>query len=329
MVVALVPDAPVPRATDHHAENQTDDRTATMEEKAAAPAQLLSGLRILDLTNVLSGPFCTYQMALLGAEVIKIEPPISGDLARQLGADASLNAELMGTSFIAQNAGKKSLTLDLKSQEGKDLFKRLVTTADAVVENFRPGVMARLDLDYTVLAKINPKLVYCAISGFGQEGPLKDNPAYDQIIQGMSGVMSVTGDERSAPLRVGYPICDTIGGITAAFATISALYECKTSGKGRAIDVSMLDSDACRFGLGGLELFDGGDRATRHGQREYDGGALRHFFHRGRLTQYRRQQAETIRGALSADWPSGTCYGSKICPARRSQAESPASQDRA
>lgn len=212
------------------------------------PAELLSGVRVLDLTNVLSGPFCTYQMTLLGAEVIKIENPKLGDLARQLGADPVANGKLMGASFQAQNAGKKSVTLNLKTEAGKGIFKKLVADADVVVENFRPGVMKRLGLGYEVLAGINPKLVYCAISGFGQDGPLRDKPAYDQIVQGMSGIMSVTGDEASAPLRVGYPVCDTLGGMTAAFSIVSALYAASRTGHGRAIDVSMLDSTVVSMG---------------------------------------------------------------------------------
>ena len=180
--------------------------------------RLLEGIRVLDLTNVLAGPFCCYQLATLGADVIKVEVPGTGDLARELGADPLLNKRLMGTSFLAQNAGKRSITLNLKTAAGKQVFQRLVATAQVVVENFRPGVMQRLGLDYDVLRQANPGLIYCAISGFGQDGPLKDNPAYDQIVQGLAGVMSVTGTKDGAPLRVGYPIADTIGGLTAAFA---------------------------------------------------------------------------------------------------------------
>jgi crotonobetainyl-CoA:carnitine CoA-transferase CaiB-like acyl-CoA transferase len=165
--------------------------------------KLLEGVRVLDLTNVLAGPFCCYQLAQLGADVIKIEVPDSGDLARQLGADAELNKRLMGASFLAQNAGKRSVTINLKNPAGKEVFYRLVATADVIVENFRPGVMDRLELGYEALKKFKRDLIYCAISGFGQTGPLKDNPAYDQIVQGLSGVMSVTGDKNSAPLRVG------------------------------------------------------------------------------------------------------------------------------
>ena len=133
---------------------------------------LLSGVRVLDLTNVLAGPVRCYQLAVLGAEVIKVEVPGSGDLARQLGADAELNQRRMGASFLAQNAGKRSVTLNLKHAAGKAAFLRLVASADVVVENFRPGVMDRLGLGYAALKEVRPDLVYCAISGFGQDGPL-------------------------------------------------------------------------------------------------------------------------------------------------------------
>jgi CoA:oxalate CoA-transferase len=209
---------------------------------------LLAGTRVLDLTNVLAGPFCCYQLAQLGAEVIKVEVPGTGDLARQLGADPELNRRGMGASFLAQNAGKRSLTLNLKSAKGGEVFSRLVATADVVVENFRPGVMERLGLGYAALKAIKRDLVYCAISGFGQNGPLKFNPAYDQIIQGLCGVMSVTGDAQSAPLRVGYPVADTMGGITAAFAIAAALFRRERTGEGELIDVSMLESSLVAMG---------------------------------------------------------------------------------
>jgi CoA:oxalate CoA-transferase len=204
--------------------------------------EALKGIRVLDLTNVLAGPFCAYQLGLLGAEVIKVEIPETGDLARQLGADESLNAQLMGVSFLAQNGGKKSITLNLKAEAGTAILRRLVATADVLIENFRPGVMTRLGVGYEDLRKYRPELVYCAISGFGQDGPLKDAPAYDQIVQGLSGVMSITGDDECAPMRVGYPVADTVGGMTAAFAISSALVRRMTTGQGAFVDVSMLDS---------------------------------------------------------------------------------------
>lgn len=199
----------------------------------------LAGIRVLDLTNVLAGPYACYQLALMGAEVIKVERPGSGDLARVLGADPARNAAGMGISFLAQNAGKKSITLDLKAERGKALLKRLVQSADVLVENFRPGVMDRLGLGHEVLQEANPTLIYCAISGFGQTGPRKDDPAYDQIVQGISGVMSITGAPDTAPYRVGYPLADTVGGLAAAFAVASAL---NARPRGAFLDISMTEA---------------------------------------------------------------------------------------
>lgn len=207
----------------------------------------LQGVRVLDLTNVLAGPFACHQLAHMGADVIKVEACNTGDLARQLGADNALNQAMMGVSFLAQNPGKRSITLNLKHAKGKEALRRLVRTADVLVENYRPGVMQRLGVGYEDLLKVNPTLIYCAISGFGQDGPLRDLPAYDQIIQGMSGVMSVTGAPENAPYRVGYPVADTIGGITAAFAVASALADRNRTG-GVFIDVSMLEAAMATMG---------------------------------------------------------------------------------
>ena len=204
--------------------------------------KILDGIRVLDLTNVLSGPFSTLHLALLGAEVIKVENPKDGDLARKLGAKSEYNKMLLGTSFLAQNANKKSLTLNLKAPEGKEIFKKLVLKSDVIVENFRPGVMDKLGLGYNQLVKINPKIIYCAISGFGQDGPDADKPAYDQIIQGLSGVMAINGDQTLNPLRAGFPLCDTVGGLNAAFAIMAALFHRERTGKGQFIDIAMLDS---------------------------------------------------------------------------------------
>jgi len=218
----------------------------------ADPATLpLHGVRVLDLTNVLAGPFAVHQLAHLGAEVIKVEALHGGDLARQLGADADLNRCGMGVSFLAQNAGKRSIAVDLKREGGKAILRRLVERADVLVENFRPGVMQRLGLGYEALLAHNPGLVYCAISGFGQDGPLRDLPAYDQIIQGMSGAMSITGDATSAPLRAGFPVADTVGGLTAAMAIAAALAGRPAPGqppRGRFIDVSMLEAMLATLG---------------------------------------------------------------------------------
>jgi crotonobetainyl-CoA:carnitine CoA-transferase CaiB-like acyl-CoA transferase len=207
----------------------------------------LKGIRVLDLTNVLAGPFCCHQLAHMGADVIKVETRDGGDLARQLGADPELNGRHMGVSFLAQNPGKRSITVDLKHPAGKEVLRKLVRSADVLVENFRPGVMQRLGLDFDVLKLANPGLIYCAISGFGQDGPLRDLPAYDQIIQGMSGMMSITGAVGTAPYRVGYPVADTIGGITAAFAVAACLAD-RNRSEAVMIDVSMLEAAMATMG---------------------------------------------------------------------------------
>ncbi|MFG1995045.1 CaiB/BaiF CoA transferase family protein [Actinoplanes sp. NPDC048988] len=208
------------------------------------PDRPLDGVRVLDLTNVLAGPYCTYHLALLGAEVLKIEMPGRGDLARQLGPDPALNRARLGASFLAQNAGKKSVELDLKEPADRAVFTELVEHADVLVENYRAGVMDRLGLGWAQLRPLNPRLVYCAITGFGQSGPLSQAPAYDQIIQGLSGMMSVTGTPDTAPQRVGFPVADTVGGLSAALAVVAAL----AGRRGAYLDVSMLEASMSAMG---------------------------------------------------------------------------------
>lgn len=224
--------------------------------------KLMAGIRVLDLTNVLSGPFATSHFALLGAEVIKIENPKGGDLARNLGCVPEYNQKLTGTSFILQNANKKSITLNLKNPEAVEIFKKLTETADVVIENFRPGVMDRLGIGYEVLKEINPKLVYCAISGYGQTGPDAKKPAYDQIMQGLSGEMSINGSPELSPLRAGFPVCDTVGGLNAAFAVMAGLFYRERSGEGQFIDVALLDSIMPMMGWVVANLLIGGRRPT-------------------------------------------------------------------
>ncbi|WP_433490642.1 CaiB/BaiF CoA transferase family protein [Nocardia grenadensis] len=209
---------------------------------------LLEGVRVLDMTNVLAGPFAGYQLALMGADVIKIETPGAGDLARQLGADAELSGENLGVSFLAQNSGKRSVTVNLKTSGGKEVVERLVASADVLLENFRPGVLERPGFGWDRLRAVNPRLVYCAVSGFGASGPMQTRPAYDQVIQGLSGIMSVTGTPDTAPLRVGYPVCDSFGGLAAAFAVSSALLRQQRTGQGAYLDTSMLDAALTSMG---------------------------------------------------------------------------------
>ena len=219
-----------------------------MTPAAATTTGLLDGVRVLDLTNVLAGPVAGYQLALLGADVVKVEMPGTGDLARQLGADPDLSARGLGASFLAQNGGKRSVTVNLKTDGGRDVFRRLLGTADVLLENFRPGVLERLGFGWEGLRRDHPGLVYCAVSGFGSTGPESDRPAYDQVVQGLSGIMSVTGSPGTAPLRVGYPVCDSIGGLAAAFSIAAALVRKQRTGEGAFLDVSMLDAALSTMG---------------------------------------------------------------------------------
>ncbi len=200
----------------------------------------LTGLRVLDLSRVLSGPYCTMLLADMGAEVIKVEVPGVGDLTRGKG-DPESEARGGQPVFFDLNRNKKSLTLNLKADGGKDIFKRLAETADVLVENYRPDVMDRLGLGYTVLCQLNPRLIYCGISGFGKTGPYSLWPAYDQIAQGMSGLMSVTGDGHSAPTRVGVSIADSIAGLFAACGILLALAHRQQTGRGQEIQANLLD----------------------------------------------------------------------------------------
>ncbi len=200
-----------------------------------------TGVRILDFTRYLAGPYGTYQLALLGADVIKIEAPEGDDTRGQL-ADRVWAERKMAPSFLAVNGNKRSLVLDLKRPEAIEIVKRLVVTADVVWENFRGGVMDRLGLGYETLAAINPRLIYCGVSGFGRTGPERTTAAFDGKLQAMSGIMSITGEPAHGPTRAGFAICDTIGGMTAALAVASALYQRTHTGRGQLVDVAMLDA---------------------------------------------------------------------------------------
>ena len=200
----------------------------------------LTGLRVLDLSRVLSGPYCTMLLADMGAEVIKVELPGEGDLTRGKG-DPESEARGGQPVFFELNRNKKSLTLNLKAAAGKEIFQRLAKTADVLVENYRPDVMDRLGLGYAVLSQINPRLIYCGISGFGKTGPYSLWPAYDQIAQGMAGLMSVTGDHHGAPMRVGVSIADTIAGLFAVCGILLALTHRQHTGRGQEIQANLID----------------------------------------------------------------------------------------
>lgn len=202
--------------------------------------QPLEGITVLDATQVLAGPFCTHLLRLLGARVIKVEKPGEGDVMRHYTREPQFAQN--APPFIALNAGKESVSLDLKHPRGVGIVRRLATKADVFVENFRPGVMSRLGLGYEQLKELNERLIYCSLSGFGQSGPLRDNPAYDHVVQAVCGIMSLTGEPGSDPLKVGFPIVDTFTGYCAAFGVLAALQQRHHTGRGQQVDVAMLDS---------------------------------------------------------------------------------------
>ncbi len=202
----------------------------------------LEGYRVIDLTQVLAGPFCSYQLGLLGAEVIKIEPVDNGDWARLGGSDLELESIGMATSFLTQNAGKQSLAVDLKHPSGLDIVKRLVRSADVFIENFRPGTAKRLGLGANEIMAMKPDIIYASISAFGQDGPMGDRPAYDHVIQAVSGIMMLTGDPKTLPNKVGSPYIDYSSGQNGAMAILAAILERNKTGKGQYVDIAMLDS---------------------------------------------------------------------------------------
>jgi crotonobetainyl-CoA:carnitine CoA-transferase CaiB-like acyl-CoA transferase len=204
-------------------------------------ARPFSGVRILDFTQVLAGPYASYQLALLGAEVIKIERR-GGEDMRRTPLSREWTDRNLAPPFLAVNGNKKSLTLDLQKPAAREIVLKLAAKSDVVMENFRPGVMDRLGLGFASLSAVNPKLIYCAISGFGQTGPFSDEAGYDGKIQAMSGIMAITGHEEMGPTRAGFAVCDILSGATGAFAIASALFQRTRAGRGQFIDISMLEA---------------------------------------------------------------------------------------
>jgi crotonobetainyl-CoA:carnitine CoA-transferase CaiB-like acyl-CoA transferase len=199
------------------------------------------GIRVIDATHVLAGPFATYQLAVLGADVIKVEHPQEPDQSRGTGTDKALNRINMGTSFLTQASNKRSITLDLKTESDREILKKLVATADAFVENYRPGAFEALGLGYDALSAVNPRLIYASFSAFGQHGPRSRHTAYDHVIQATSGIMAMTGTEDVHPVKFGSPAIDYATGLTGAFALSSALFQRERTGRGQRIDMAMLD----------------------------------------------------------------------------------------
>ncbi len=211
-----------------------------MSQAAVLP---LSGIRVLDASHVLSGPFATYQLALLGADVIRVERIAGDDFVRMHGGTDAMKSHGLGASFLSQNACKRSIAINLKDKRGVDVFLRLARDADVLMENFRPGVVERLGVGFAAIANLNPKIVYCSLTGYGPSGPLAEAPAYDHILQGISGMMAMSGTAESGPMRVGFPIVDYIAGQTAAFAILAALMQRQRHGAAaQHLQVPMLDS---------------------------------------------------------------------------------------
>jgi crotonobetainyl-CoA:carnitine CoA-transferase CaiB-like acyl-CoA transferase len=204
-------------------------------------ARPFEGIRIIDITHVLAGPFAAYQLGLMGADVIKVEHPGDPDQSRDSGSDNDLNHAGMGTGFLTQGSNKRAITLNLKTEQGQAILKKLVATADVLVENYRPGAFEALGLGYEDLKKINPKLIYASFSAFGQSGPKRVRTAYDHVIQSTSGIMAMTGTPEVNPIKIGAPAVDYATGTMGAYALSAALFQRERTGQGQRIDMAMLD----------------------------------------------------------------------------------------
>jgi crotonobetainyl-CoA:carnitine CoA-transferase CaiB-like acyl-CoA transferase len=214
--------------------NDSEHGDASRETSWTGP---LAGLRVIDLTRVLAGPFATQSLGDLGAEVLKIEPPGGGDETRRFPPFIEGESHY----FLGINRNKKSLVVDLQQEAGKEILRRLVADADILVENYRPGVMERLGLGYAALSALNPRLIYCAISGFGLSGPMRDKPSFDIVTQALSGALSINGERGHMPVKMGIPLGDMVGGVFGPMAILAALHERTRTGKGRLIDISLYD----------------------------------------------------------------------------------------
>lgn len=226
------------------------------------------GIRVLDLTHILAGPFCTYQMAVLGADVIKIEPADHPDIMRVNGAVPELNDESYGLAYQAQSSGKRAIALNLKEPEGRALFHDLVETADVVVQNYTTSCLQGLGLDYDTLKARNSKLIYCSISGFGRTGPKANDPAYDVVIQAFSGVMASNGEPNSPPVRIGPPVIDYGTGAQAAMAISAALFGRERTGEGRYIDIAMSDAALMLMTMNVVTAVGSGRAPLAHGNQD-------------------------------------------------------------
>jgi len=256
----------------------SSERSTHSAANAAKLARPFAGVRVIDVTHVLAGPYCSYQLALLGADVIKVEPPTKGDIARTIGPQAKLNAHGLGLGFLGQNSNKRSLALDLKTAAGKDVLWRLIETADVFIENFRPGVMSRLGFDAETVLGRRPDIIYASLTGYGQEGPLSARPAYDHVLQGISGMMSVNRTLAGERHRIGFPVVDYVAGLVGAFAVSSALYQRTHTGRGQRIDIAMLDAALAIMGPLITEVAMTGRLDRPGGTRAFSGSPLSGIF---------------------------------------------------
>jgi CoA:oxalate CoA-transferase len=264
----------------------------------------LAGTRVVDFSHVMAGPYASHLLRLLGAEVIKIESPGIGDAMRNYGADRRYDG--MAPAFIAVNAGKKSLVLNLKHPPALAAARRLIGGADVVLENFRPGVMARLGLDYERVRDLQPRLVYCSVSGYGQCSPRRDWPAIDNIVQATSGMMSLSGENGDGPMRVGFPVVDTLTGQTAAFAIVAALLRRERTGCGEYIDVAMFDAALAFMASAVVPYLVTGKTLERTGNVGYSGQPTSAIFDAGdgrqiSLGVVQQPQFETLARALKCE----------------------------
>ncbi|MDB5875680.1 MAG: hypothetical protein JWQ07_5122 [Ramlibacter sp.] len=225
-----------------------------------------SGITVLDVSRILASPFASGQLALLGANVIKIEDPGVGDAARY---GHSYNKDLaksgMSSNFLSQNSNKRAMTLNLRTEEGQEIFRKLAQSADVIVQNLRTGTMARYGLGYEDISRINPRIVYCSLTAYGATGPKKRHPAYDPVVQAASGMMSINGTAETSPLKVGPPVVDYGTGLAAAFAIASALFQRERTGVGQHVDVSMLDTAFVLMGSVVTDVMTAGAKPRAHG----------------------------------------------------------------
>ena len=264
-------------------------------------ALAFEGIRVIDFTQVLAGPFATQQMAMLGADVIKVEQPGVGDQTRQL-LTPSAPGPGVSPAFLSCNVGKRSLTLDLKHTSARDVIRRLLETADVLVENFRPGVMQRLGFAYAACCSMKPDLVYCSISGYGQAGPKAPVAAYDGAIQADSGMMSITGSPESGPMRTGYMPVDMATALNAAFAISAALYRRAATGAGQYLDVAMMDTSVVMQTAQYAKFLESGEQPALMGNRSPTGQPTANVFRTMdgylQVLALRQAQAEKLFEAL-------------------------------